>query len=157
MPKPPKALGVFDGLVSIMLTGDAIDIRNPKAWIENSYLGGLAMKGANNRANGDIISALADTTTMGRSKDIIKSQMQSTTAQIGADKTIDKKFWAIAYYKHRQLMSKKRVRKSDIAKEIYDLLVTHFPEDVPKNNFAQAGQIPKASTIETEWLGEKLS
>lgn len=157
MPKPPKALGVFDGLVSIMLTGDAIDINNPKAWIENSHLSGLAMKGAINRANGDIISALSDMTTMGKSKESIKSEIQKVTAQMGADKTIDKKFWAIAYYQHRKLNSKTRVRKSDIAKEIYDLLVTHFPEDVPKNNFAQAGKIPKASTIETEWLGEKLS
>ena len=157
MPKPPTSLDAIDALLTMMVMGDAKDITNPKVWIEQSHLGGLPMKGANMRANGEIISALADLPTKGKSKESIKSEMNSIPAQMKADKNIAKKFWAVAYYRYRQQTSQTRVNKSDVAIEIYDLLVAHFPEDVPKGNATKAGQIPKAQTIATEWLGENLS
>jgi predicted transcriptional regulator len=156
MPKPAKELDTNTGLFTFMLLNDvANSINNPKKWITESHLAEFVQRIAEEKANGDEISRIAESMFgKPRGKAEARSKMQSIAAKIKADKNLSKKVWAIAYFRHKQI--KGMADKALVAEEIRNLLIKHFPDDVPSGNATKAGQIPSAKTIATRWLHEAV-
>lgn len=156
MPKPPKVLNASDGLLTFALMADAGEwIHNPKEWIAKSRLHQLSQEIALENANGDLISDIAIAPNAGRPKIEKKKKIQSISGKMKSNMNLEKRNWAIAFYLHQK--AKGKITKAEAAQRIRALLVKHFPEDLPKGNAMAGASIPNAKTIETEWLGEKLS
>jgi hypothetical protein len=156
MPRPPKELNANDGLLSFALVNDFSQlICNPKAWIAKSRLNKLSHTNALKEANGDLISDIANAPNLGKPLAEKKAKMQRIAAQMKSNMNLEKKNWAIAFYLHQK--SKGKITKAKAAEEIRALLIESFPEDIPHGKAMGIGNIPTVKTIETEWLGEKLS
>jgi len=157
MSKPPKEFDANTGLMTFMLLNDVPDwINNPREWIDKSFLTDVAQKTANDKANGTLISEMAEEKFgLHYGKAEHESEMQSLAAQIKADKNLPKRIWANVYYRHFQKLNP-YITKEEVAIKIRKLLVEFFPEDVPAGKAVGGGQIPNVTTIRTKWLKEEV-
>jgi hypothetical protein len=145
MPKPKKELNSSDQLLLWLLNHkSAQHIESPREWIKASEMSQKVSDWAGKKANGDLISEKADTPSRGKSEAEKLSEIQSMVAQIKANKSLQKRHWAIAYYYYQQSTGKST--KEEIAEKIRTLLVADYPDE----------QIPTAKTIATRWLREEV-
>lgn len=142
---------VVDGskdLFHLMLRFDGgMLVLHPKEWIEQSrlvdYYSNLVIKNdadALSKIAPEYFDAIADY------KKAISSQKMTALARAKASKTLGMRLWAINYFNYRKYTSKVYVSHAMVAPKIRQLLLDNFPDDFL--------DIPKESTITTEWLAK---
>lgn len=84
-----------------------------------------------------------------------KDADMSALAMMKSRRTLELRIWAVTYYLHQvHSMKNVKVYKKTIAFDIHKKLIDAFPKLTPADevNSAEYWQIPKVSTITTEWL-----
>lgn len=148
MARPKKVANGSKDLFHLMLRldGDML-VLHPKKWIEQShlvnyYLDLVAKNDAKSLSN----IAPEDFDAIEDYQKAITSQEMSALARSKASKTLGMRLWAINYFNYRKCTSKKSVSHAMVAPKIREMLLDDFPDDFL--------DIPKESTITTEWLAK---
>jgi hypothetical protein len=161
MPRKVHQPTVSEMLVNFIHLSDGPDfINDPKEWIKHNSALIKHIRKLKSEGRLDSLKLMVAVAEFHKSAnaqiDLSKDEVMSDLAKIKTRSILELRIWAATYYLHRFYFRNVRTKvlKKTIANEIYLKLTESFPEFVPaeSSKAAEYWQIPKESTIKTEWL-----